>query len=475
MGLITRPNAWVAVEDDPQTQLTYAPRVDPAPLTVSVPGRDPTLGSLVVVITNQTANDLAVESVTLTIIVGTPGVEGAPLTPTTADVKTAVSDEATWAFAGPAQPVTSGTADFVLGPQAGNSATLAAGASVVVEIYDFQTTPAPGTSTVTITEALADTAPAFTEIAVSTFPDGFYFDSLTVNVLEGSELVPAAQVTNGTGVTLTWNSSLVDTAEQTVYWSSATAGQQQATPSKLGEWSTPANAPLTSDTVFVVIVVADGVGGEQLSASLATSVSVQNPALVASTITTGDLAVTADETVGGTLTATGALTANGGLTASAAAVSGNVQAGSLAAGTATVSGSLNAQDAAVTLLGRVSAVTAGTYQANTDGFLIANVPMTGPTNMGLTLLTATCAGVTATALGGASQIEGVQGWLPYSASLVLPVPAGQQITLSTPGTGNLGLYDAWFVPLGTPPKNAAALDRTGDAPPPGGEADVGPR
>ena len=35
MTLVQRPNAWVLVDLDPATTLTYAPRVDPAPLTAA--------------------------------------------------------------------------------------------------------------------------------------------------------------------------------------------------------------------------------------------------------------------------------------------------------------------------------------------------------------------------------------------------------------------------------------------------------
>ncbi|MDQ3934047.1 MAG: hypothetical protein M3340_05380 [Actinomycetota bacterium] len=315
MTVIARPNAWVAVEDDPATQLTYAPRVDPAPLTVSVPGRDPTLGSLAVVITNQGVSDLAVSSVTFTITVGAPGVGGTPLTPTTEGVKTLVSDTTIWSFTGPASPIASGTADYVLAPASGGTATLATGASVWVQIYDFETVPLPSTSQITVAEVIAGGDPAFTYPQVSTFPDGFYFDSLTVNVGVPSALVPVAQVVSGSEVTLTWNSSVVDTAQQTVYWSSPTAGQQHATPTKLGEWASP---PLAGDTVFAVVVTAEDTGDEPLTAALATAVSVQNPAVVASSVQTGGLTVSGDAVVAGTLAA------SRGLTASAAEVSGEM-------------------------------------------------------------------------------------------------------------------------------------------------------
>ena len=357
MKPVARPNAWVAVEDDPSTQLTYAPRVHPAPLTVSVPGREPVRGSLVVVITNQTADPLAVSSIKLTVTVGTPGVEGAPLMPTTAGSHAIVSDTTDWHLAWPDQPVTSGTVDCLLTPKPGN-ASLAAGASVYVTVYDFQTVQVPSTSTVIVAETIGQGDPAFTNINVSTFPDGFYFDGLTVNVGPASALVPVAQVLQGAAVTLTWNSSVVDPKNQTVYWSSATGGQQHATPTKLGEWSTPAGRPLTSDTVFAVVIQAAGPGDEPLTASLATAVSVQNPALVAASASVGG-ALTADS---GTLTnalsagsaaVKGALTADSGtltnaLTAGSAAVKGALTADSgtltnaLTAGSATINGNISA-------------------------------------------------------------------------------------------------------------------------------------
>jgi hypothetical protein len=316
MTTIARPNGWVVVEDDPATTLTYAARVHPAPLTASVPHRDPTLGSLVVVITNGTPSDVEVASVIFTITVGQPGIEGVPLTPTTEGVKAEVSDTTTWTFSGPSSVITSGTADYVLGPATGSTATLAAGASVYVEIYDFETVRVVSTSSVEIAEAIGTSEPVFTSFDVSTFPDGFSFDGLTVNVPSGSALVPVAQVPAGTAVTLTWNSSVVDTASQTVYWSNATAGQQQKTPTKLGEWSTP---PLTSDTVFVVVVKAQGSGDEPLEAALATGVSVQNPALVAGSVETPELTA-------GSAAVNGPLTANGVLTADEAFVEGSIQA-----------------------------------------------------------------------------------------------------------------------------------------------------
>jgi hypothetical protein len=38
MTLVPRPNGWVLVDDDPVSVLTYAPRVDPSPLTYPTKG-----------------------------------------------------------------------------------------------------------------------------------------------------------------------------------------------------------------------------------------------------------------------------------------------------------------------------------------------------------------------------------------------------------------------------------------------------
>jgi hypothetical protein len=505
MTVISRPNSWVTVDGDPATQLTYAPRVDPAPLTVSVPGRDATLGSLVVVITNGTVDDLDVASVTFTVVVGTPGKEGSPLMPTTKGVNVEVSDTTTWSFNGPAAPVTSGTADFVLAPVSGSTAKLAAGASVYVEIYGFETMQTPGTSTVTVAEAIGTSDPEFTSFSISTFPAGFFFDSLIPTVQVASALVPVAQVTNGSTVTLTWNSSLSDIKNQTVYYSSATAGQQKATPSVLGEWNSP---PLTSDTVFAVAVVAQGVGGEPLTAALVTEVSVQNPALVASSLTAGQVTSTGAASVGGLLTANGvvatgltvngavvangvtvngalsagsatfsgalsagATTVNGPLSAASANVSGNVQAGSVAAGSATFTSSLLARQSKVSMITGAQTINAGNYVAYTDGFVLGTVgwpSSTGPGCVGYA--TGSSGGMTVVATGGNLGAFG-PWWTEYQASngntFVLPVAAGNGYSLNARQCGG-GLQQAdapiWFywVPLGTPPSGGPTTERVGD-------------
>ena len=278
MSFIARPNSFVSKDEAASTQLTYALQVRPAPITVSVSEEDPVLASLEFVVTNPTDSALNVESVAFTIQVGTD----ASLTPTTAGITTAVSDTTNWIVNGPSGTVTSGPATYTLQPATGQYVSLAAGASVIVQIFDIQTNTIPGNSTVKIKEMT--TAIALTSFLVTTFPAGFYFNGLaaTVQNENGSSLVPVAQVNTGSTVTLTWNSSVVDLNAFTIYYSNATQGQQPTEPSEIGEWTSP---PLSSDTVFTVAVTTSVEGGQRLTASMTTAVSVRNPSLVADDIT----------------------------------------------------------------------------------------------------------------------------------------------------------------------------------------------
>ena len=157
---------------------------------------------------------------------------------------------------------------------------LAPGASVVVQIFQIQTNTTPGNSTINIKETV-NTSIGFTSFQVTTFPTGFYFNGLTATVQSGSALVPVAQVLTGATVTLVWNSSVVDTNSFIIYYSSASQGQQTATPTTLGEWT---SSPLTSDTVFTVVVTVSVEGGQPLTASMSTAVAVQNPNLIAAVL-----------------------------------------------------------------------------------------------------------------------------------------------------------------------------------------------
>jgi hypothetical protein len=275
MAFISRPNSWVSQESTVSTQLTYALQLNPAPLTVSIAGSDPVLGSLEFVITNSTASAIALRSVSFAIQVGTAS---SNLTTSTATVGTSVSDTVNWLIQSPGT-VTNGPAVYTLLPQTGTSVSVAPGASIIVQIYNFPTVGSPGNTTINIKETAGSIS--FTSFLVTTFPSGFYFNGLIATVQSGSQYLPVAQVANPATVTLIWNSSVVSLTSFVIYYSSASQGQQTATPSDTGSWTSP---PLTSDTIFTVVVTVSLSGGEPLSAALSTAVSVQNPSLVASSL-----------------------------------------------------------------------------------------------------------------------------------------------------------------------------------------------
>lgn len=494
-----RPNHFVAVVADDAAHLTYAAQVHPSPLTVSVPGREATLGSLEVVLTNQTESVLEIESVTFSIEVGAPGPDGPTLTPTTSGIKAIVDNTVTWSFTGPSSPVTSGTADYVLAPVVGTG-SLAAGASVVVEIYDFQTVEQPGTTTVNAKEIIGDADPVFTPIQISTFPDGFYFDGLVPTVRDGSSLVAVAQVDRGKTVTLTWNSSVVATAAQQVLYSSAT-GQQVGLPSVLGEWTSPR---LDSDTVFAVSVTATGEGDEPLVATLMTQVSVGSPALTAASLDVGTLTVRTevtgplkandisatgitvdgvstlngslsvhdvkaegitldgDTTTTGTATVGGMTTLNGGLTSL-----GTSGFDVLNATAATVSGSLGALGATVSAINsQPQPLELGaTYRAKTDGFLVGFVDAPKDKyrrKLCITTLTLYANDIRAPLLGG--NITAYDGdkklyYCPSANSSMLPVSAGTRFgTYVDYSSKTPAEVKAHWIPLG---KVAGSYEKIG--------------
>ncbi|HEY8036866.1 MAG TPA: hypothetical protein VIF37_14895 [Methylobacter sp.] len=278
MSSITKPVFRVPEDSTPTTQLSYTLQVSPSPITVSIPQEDPILASLEFVVTNLTGSSLLVRSITFTIQVG----PGASLTPTTAGISTSVSDTTDWILTAPAAPVTCGSASYTLGPVCGSAISLAVGASVVVQISQIQTNFIPGNSTVEIKELIGSTPTfAFTRFVVTTFPDSFYFNGLAAALSSDKNLIPVAQVDTGSTVTLTWNSSVVDISAFTIYYSNASLGQQKATPSDIGEWTSPS---LSSDTVFTVVVKTSVQGGQPLTSSLSTTVSVRNPSLVAADV-----------------------------------------------------------------------------------------------------------------------------------------------------------------------------------------------
>ena len=189
----------------------------------------------------------------------------------------------------------------------------------------------------------------------------------------------------------------MDVTSFTIYYSTS-QGPQSATPTDTGEWTSP---PLSSDTVFTVVVTASIGGGGPLSAALSTAVSVQNPSLIAASLTVngattvnGGLAANAITATG--LTVNGAATVNEVTVAGATTIQGPLAANAITAtgltvnGAATIQGPLAANAITATGLavsgnGSVSMFTGTqplqvpysnvdyTFTAPTDGFVTGTV------------------------------------------------------------------------------------------------------
>ncbi|MER6510575.1 hypothetical protein ABT158_27405 [Nonomuraea sp. NPDC001636] len=124
-------------------------------------------------------------------------------------------------------------------------------------------------------------------------------------------LVPVSQVGYVDSVTLIWNCSVVDTEKAfTVYYSSA-AGQGSVVELRNSGWT---SRRLFCDTVFTVVVDVVGPTGAPLTAAMSTTVAVQDPDLVATSLTAGSAKITGAAALAGTTT-TGTLLA-GDVTAS---------------------------------------------------------------------------------------------------------------------------------------------------------------
>lgn len=439
------PNATVRYATG-TTQLTYGVMVDPSPLTASVTDAD-VLASIEVVITNPTPDPLAVEQVTLTLQVGT----GPSITQSTGGVQTAVSDTADWTFTGPSSTITQGAAVFTLSPAVGTSVSLASGASVTVQIYDLLTNPAAGTSTVGIAEIVAST-PGSSSFEITTFPFGFFFDGLAASVWSGADLVPIAQVATGTAVVLTWNTSEVGQNSATVYYSNATSGQQSATPTEIGLWTSPA---LSCDTVFTVTITSTTNGGEPITSSRSIAVSVQDPSLVAAGVETGTLGVSGEAAMT-TVIASGALSA-ATVTTGSAAINGGLSVQGPLSGAVALFTSLGVVGGAVGMLQVVNlqGLPYTVAQLPTDGFAIAVFSPHSSANdpcAGFVQITSPMG--TQSAFGGS--LSGPGGNYSIPGYLIVPVQQGSSVTWNAQMMyGNSVVY-FFFAGLGTSDLGASA-------------------
>ncbi|MDU9050407.1 MAG: tail fiber domain-containing protein [Candidatus Electrothrix sp. Rat3] len=259
-----RPNCSVIQPIAENTTLTYALQTNPDPLRAGC-----NKASLEFVVTNITDQNQAVTSIVFELPVGDGG-----LVPTVQGINTELSDTNNWKVS--INP-SSGIANITLTPQ--NGYAMPVNASVVLQLYDLQTVSSPGNTNITITEKIGTAQRANGDFQVSVFPSNFFFDGLVANITNGSQLTPVAQVSNGGVVTLTWNSTVADLANITIYWSDPNKDQQSASPTENSQWVSP---ELTFDTVFTVVATAHVENGQSMTLSRSVAVSVQNPDIYAS-------------------------------------------------------------------------------------------------------------------------------------------------------------------------------------------------
>ncbi len=449
--LLDLPNRWISVDPDSNTVLTYAPQVNPAPLTVSLPGKDPKLASLEIVITNETDNPVAVSSISISFNVG----DSNALMQTTQGVNYAVSDGQSWNVTPPPSPVSSGEATYKLGPKVGSSVTLPSNGSVVLQLYQFQTIFQPSSATVTVKESLVNLDPAFAYFQITTFSDSFYFNSLSVTVVDGSSYAPVAQVPLNARVTLLWNASVMEVTAFDIFQSTPDGPAPPQKPDKVGEWLSP---PLTDNTVFTVKVRAKLPGGAPVVASLSTSVGVQDPAPILS-----ELIVNGPTTLAKTLTAAD-ISASSSIKAASVTASGAVSGAQGSFGDAGVTSLLTARNLTVngTLVGNGPAqlmqqpVALGlksnqsdkisrTYK--TDGIIV--IAITSPGDA-----TEYMAGGTVVIQFGGNLIASIAGgWLASQkaflpTSICVPVPANTPITVTSTIWSYTPVFTANFIAMG---------------------------
>lgn len=425
------------------TLLTYELRTTPTPLVVSPLNQSPSLAALELVITNPSVGpspdgDVLVNSITITFNVGT-GVASALMQNTT-NVTATPSDDVNWNV-NPPSSTSFGSVTYTLEPKIvvspNGTVTLPAGEALIVTFWPIPTSTLPGTAVISIEETTPNNV-GFLDLSATTYPVGVYFDSLAASTVQSPGLTPVAQVTNGAAVTLTWNGSDPAVENYTVYQSSA-EGQLMHTPTLLGTW-TSSSSPngLTCDTVFTVeMTTIDPLSGAPFIASQSVAVSVQNPDLVANSLTIPNT---------GSVVVGGALNVYGGTTLSTNGPNLNAL---------TVLGPVSLFGQAVSLA-VPDAENPVTYLVTTDGLLIGMVSPSGgipsfPDNCGSITANAYAADGTAlmtlVAYGGWSDTLGGAS----SGLLYLPVQNGCtfDITCATFGIYKAPTYTFYFMPIGS--------------------------
>lgn len=285
---MTRP---VVVDTTATTYFSYNAQTDPLPLIASPATTPPdppveNKGALGIVIGVPSSASYTVKSIAFIVDVGTTNA----LMQNTDDLQLTPPDP-TWSF--DPQVLSDSQVQFTLMPKNGAPVVLT-GTSLFVEIANFLTVQQACSTTVQINESIKSSEPINPpptgqgSLTITTFPDGFFFNSLGAYTLDGS--APVAEVANNTQVQLQWSSSAIGTT----IWIYSSGNDPVEVPDT-GSWTSPA---LTEDTVFTVSATQDGV---VLTQSVA--VTVASPDITASSVTVnGPLTLVGGMQPGGSVT-----------------------------------------------------------------------------------------------------------------------------------------------------------------------------
>lgn len=317
-------------------QLSYSIQTDPPLVQVSVPGAQSSVALLTVTIVNNSQAVVVISAITVSLPLGD---DASGLVVDVSGVTPTVAPSNQWAV-NPPSLSEDPTAPFTILPQASASAPLAPGAAIILSLAGAAISHATGTASIVIEESSLS-GQGSTALAVTKYPAGFFFDGLLVNVPNGSELQPVAQVPYKTSVTLSWNVSALNPTAIAIFYSSNQGQQGPYHPSAINQWTTP--APIVADTIFTVIVQTSAATGQPVTTALSTSVSVQQPDAVLNQVQAQTLAVAQATTLSGPLSAQKGVAVTKGLVTDSLQASGPATLGAVDVnGVLTVNGSMRA-------------------------------------------------------------------------------------------------------------------------------------
>lgn len=437
--------------------LSYAVGTNPAPLTVSPASGGPVSGAITIVISNDSARSVNLHQIAVRFGIGAAAGD---LASDAANIETSVTPSSDWTTT-----VTSRSTIFEVEvtPVSGPSRAVGSG-SIVIHVYGIPINTETGTVDITIVETAGHgghaPAPRTHVEQIGKFPYGFFMSNFVAQ---------SPQIDHGETVKLTWNG-----AEEAKYVISYGSTAPQNVTNKRAFTS----APLTQDTVFL-LHASLVVGSQTVDHYLSAAVTVSNPDIDASSLEVAGASklngdVTAAMAVNAaTLSSSSDTSVQGALTVTGTATLPTVAATSatmtdLTIGSSSKAGAL-AVDGVVGMVGAPQALSgAGTYQAPTDGYVIAVVssgagldtPCVGWTKLVSGAATAVATGGNDCSFFGHSGNTLFWSMSSKSDTAFLPVAKGASFTWSNTSATGSGApagfpafkpanFDAWFIPVGT--------------------------